>query len=57
MMAEIISLAERRAAKAAAKPQSEQDTILSLIDQIAANLGIDVGAPFRRQPVERAGEP
>ena len=51
-MADIIILADRRAAKAAAKPLSQQDTILSLIDQIAANLGIDVEAPFRRQPVD-----
>ena len=56
-MAEIISLADRRAVKAAAVQVSEKDTILSLIDQIAANLGIDVEAPFRRQPVEPAGEP
>ena len=49
-MADMISLAERRAAKAAAKPLSEQDAILRLIQQIADNLGINVEAPFRAKP-------
>ena len=51
-MADIISLADRRAAKAAAVPLSTQDNILRLIQQIADNLGIDVEAPFRCKPAD-----
>jgi hypothetical protein len=56
VIADIISLADARALRAAAKPSVDNETekaaILRLTQQIADNFGIDPEAPFRRKPVE-----